>query len=274
MSETFEDRGLTIWEHLDVLRKHLFRIFAMLAVFMIIGIIIIPKIFDSVILAPCSSDFLTYRLMAIISEYLPFIPDFSDTSFKVEVININVTSQFMTYLSTSFAFGIALLIPYALYEVWKFVRPALYSNEIKNVKVVFCIGGILFIIGALVGYFLVFPLVFRFLVTFELSQQIENMVSLDSYMDNFFSMIIIMGIVFELPIVCWLLSKFGLLRRSFFNKYRRHAVVVTLIVAAFITPSGDPFSLFVVFMPLYMLWELSAIFVQKDELDLIDEVEK
>ncbi|GAB6011413.1 twin-arginine translocase subunit TatC [Viscerimonas tarda] len=266
-----DDKGLTIWEHLDVLRKHLFRILIMLVAFTVIGVVIIPQIFDSVILAPCSSDFLTYRLMAKLGRYIPFMPDFSDTSFSIEVININVTTQFMTYLSTSLAFGVSLLIPYALYEIWRFIKPALFPNEIRNVKTVFFIGGILFIIGCSVGYFLVFPLVFRFLVTFELSKQIENMVSLDSYMDNFFSMIIVMGIVFELPIVCWLLSKFGFIHRSFFSKYRRHAVVVTLIAAAFITPSGDPFSLFVVFLPLYMLWELSAFFVQKDKPELEEE---
>ena len=250
---------------MDVLRKHIFRILIMLVVFTVAGVIVIPQIFDSIILAPCSSDFLTYRLMAKLGLYFPFIPDFSDTSFSVEVININVTTQFMTYLSTSLAFGASLIIPYALYEVWRFIKPALYSNEIRNVKTVFCVGGVLFLIGCMVGYFLVFPLVFRFLVTFELSKQIENMVSLDSYMDNFFSMIIVMGIVFELPVLCWLLSKFGLIYRSFFSKYRRHAIVATLIAAAFITPSGDPFSLFIVFLPLYMLWELSAFFVKKDE---------
>jgi sec-independent protein translocase protein TatC len=265
LPEVLDDKGLTIWEHLDVLRKHLFRILIMFVVFTIAGILIVPEIFDSVILAPCTSDFLTYRFMAKLGRYIPFMPDFGDTSFAVEVININVTTQFMTYLSTSVAIGVSLIIPYALYEIWQFVRPALFPNEIRNVKIVFLVGGMLFLIGGLVGYFVVFPLVFRFLVTFELSKHIANMVSLDSYMDNFFSMIIIMGIVFELPIVCWLLSKFGLIYRSFFNKYRRHAIVVTLIAAAFITPSGDPFSLFVVFLPLYMLWELSALFVQKNK---------
>jgi sec-independent protein translocase protein TatC len=265
LPKQLDDKSLTIWEHLDVLRKHLFRILFMLVVSTIAGAFVIPKVFDSVILAPCSSDFLTYRFMAKLGQYLPFIPDFSDASFSVEVININVTTQFMTYLSTSLAFGISLLIPYALYEIWRFVRPALYSNEMRNVKIVFFVGGILFIIGCTVGYFLVFPLIFRFLVTFELSEHIANMVSLDSYMDNFFSMIIVMGIVFELPVLCWLLSKFGFITRSFFNKYRRHAIVATLLAAALITPSGDPFSLFVVFLPLYMLWELSALFVQKDK---------
>ena len=123
----------------------------------------------------------------------------------------------------------------------------------------------MFVIGCLVGYFIVFPLIFRFLITFELSSHIENMLSLDSYMSNFYMLILIMGIVFELPLVFWILSNMGLVYRSFFRKYRRHAVVGSLILAALITPSGDPFSLFVVTIPLYMLWEISAFVVKKDQ---------
>ena len=121
-----------------------------------------------------------------------------------------------------------------------------------------------FLIGCLVGYFIVFPLIFRFLITFELSAHIENMLSLDSYMSNFYTLILIMGVVFELPLVFWILSGMGLIYRSFFRTYRRHAVVGSLILAALITPSGDPFSLFVVTIPLYMLWEISAFVVKKD----------
>ena len=122
----------------------------------------------------------------------------------------------------------------------------------------------MFIIGCLVGYFIVFPLIFRFLITFELSASIENMISLDSYMNNFYTLILVMGLVFELPLVFWLLSNLGLIYRSFFRKYRRHAIVGSLIAAALITPSGDPFSLFVVTIPIYMLWEISAFVVKKD----------
>jgi len=109
----------------------------------------------------------------------------------------------------------------------------------------------MFVIGCLVGYFLVFPLIFRFLITFELSEAIHNTISLDSYMNNFYMLILIMGVVFELPLVCWLLSNLGLLYRSFFRKYRKHAVVGSLVAAALITPSGDPFSLIIVTLPLY-----------------------
>ena len=122
----------------------------------------------------------------------------------------------------------------------------------------------MFIVGCLVGYFIVFPLIFRFLITFELSSSIENMLSLDSYMSNFYKLILVMGVVFELPLMFWILSSMGLIYRSFFSNYRRHAIVASLVLAAIITPTGDPFSLFVVTIPLYMLWEISAFVVKKE----------
>lgn len=255
---------MSFWDHLDELRGHIIRVAIALIVLTLVGLLIIPSIFDSVILAPISSDFITYRIFEKGAEIIPFFPDFSSESFSVSILNINMTTQFMTYLSTSFGFAVLFGLPYLFYEAWRFVSPALYENETKNIKKAFTFGGFMFVFGCLVGYFIVFPLIFRFLITFELSAHIENMLSLDSYMSNFYMLILIMGAIFELPLVFWILSSMGLLYRSFFNKYRRHAIVVSLILAAIITPTGDPFSLFVVTVPLYMLWEISAFVVKKD----------
>lgn len=255
---------MSFWDHLEEFRWTIIRVIIAVMAFSIVGFIIIPKIFDTIILAPRSSDFITYRFLDKASKVIPLLPDFSAEAFNVEMLNINMTTQFMTYISTSFAFGMLCTIPYILYELWKFVSPALYENEAKGVKTAFGFGGFMFIIGCLVGYFIVFPLIFRFLITFELSDSIENMISLDSYMSNFYTLILIMGLVFELPLVFWLLSKLGLVYRSFFREYRRHAIVGSLVAAALITPSGDPFSLFVVTIPIYMLWEISAFIVEKD----------
>lgn len=258
------EKEMSFWDHLEEFRWTIIRIFIAVISFSVIGFIIIPRIFDSVILAASSSDFVTYRFFEMASEYMPFLPNFSADAFSVEMLNINMTTQFMTYISTSLMFGVLCTIPYILYELWRFVSPALYENEAKGVKSAFGFGGVMFIIGCLVGYFLVFPMIFRFLITFELSDSIENMISLDSYMNNFYTLILIMGLVFEMPLVFWLLSKLGLVYRSFFRQYRRHAVVGALLAAALITPSGDPFSLFIVAVPIYMLWEISAFVVKKD----------
>ena len=223
-----------------------------------------PYLFDNVILKPCYADFYTYKWLCKVSSFLPFLPDFCDQRYYVQIVNIKLATQFFTHMSTSFWLAVLLAFPYLVYEIWKFISPALYPNEKKSTKGVFLGGTVMFFIGCTVGYFLVFPMTLRFLATWELSESIKEQVSLESYMDNFLMIIFIMGVVFEMPLMCWLLSQVGLLKRSFFRKYRRYALVGLLVAAAVITPSGDPFTLMVVFIPVYGLYELSALLVKKD----------
>jgi sec-independent protein translocase protein TatC len=154
-----------------------------------------------------------------------------------------------------------IAFPIIIYLLWTFISPGLYEKEKRGVRKAFFFGNIMFYVGLATGYFLVFPLALRFLADYHLSDAIPNTISLDSYMDNFFTMILMMGIVFELPLVAWLLGKMGFLTNKFFSHFRRHAIVALLILAAFITPTGDPFTLFAVFLPLYALWEFSAFVV-------------
>ena len=261
MSQTQDE--MSFWDHLEELRWTLFRCIAALMIFAIVAFASMHYLFDNVILAPCSSDFILYRWMCKVGAYLPFLPDFCDQNFEVNLIQVKMATQFFTHMSTSFWLALLMTFPYLMYEVWKFISPALYPNEQKSVRWVFFFGTIMFFIGCAVGYFLVFPMTFRFLMTYDLSEHITNGVSLESYMDSFLLLIFIMGVVFEMPLLSWLLSQVGVLNRSFFRKYRRYAVVGLLIAAAFITPSGDPFTLSVVFFPLYGLYELSAFFVKE-----------
>jgi sec-independent protein translocase protein TatC len=261
------EKEMSFWDHLEELRWVLMRAGGAILVFTIIGLIFMSQIFDTVVLGALSSDFITYRLFERISYHIPFLPDYSADTFEVEMINLGVTTQFMTYVKTSLMFGLLLTIPYILFEVWRFISPALYANEAKGVKTAFGFGGIMFAIGCLVGYFIVFPLIFRFLITFQLSDTIVNTVSLESYMANFFTLVLLMGLVFEMPLVFWLLSNLGLVHRSLFKKYRRHAVIGCAALAALMTPGGDPFSMLVVWIPLYFLWEISAFVVKKDPVD-------
>ena len=254
---------MSFWDHLEELRWTLFRIIVALFIFAIAGFSVMPWLFDNVVTAPCYSDFITYREMCKISSVLSVLPDFCNDDFHVNIVNIKLASQFFTHMTTSFWLALLLTFPYMMYEIWKFISPALYENEKKNVRWVFMCGTIMFFVGCAVGYFLVFPMTLRFLATYQLSEAIVEQVSLDSYMDNFLMLIFVMGIVFEMPLVSWLLSQVGVLNRSFFHKYRRHAIVALLVAAAFITPSSDPFTLGIVFFPLYGLDELSAFFVKK-----------
>ncbi|GHU56911.1 Sec-independent protein translocase protein TatC [Bacteroidia bacterium] len=256
---------MSFWDHLEELRWTLFRSILALFIFSILFFAFMrgeQGIFNAVILAPTWGDFITYRLFCNAGMVFNIVSDFCNSAFHVEIINIKMATQFFMHLTTSFWLAFVCTFPYLMFEIWRFVSPALYENEKKNIRWVFLFGNIMFFLGCAVGYFLVFPLSFRFLATYQISEAIQEQVSLDSYMDIFLMLIFIMGVVFEMPLLSWLLSKLGILHRGYFHKYRRHAIVFLLIAAALITPSGDPFTLMIVFIPLYGLFELSAFFVR------------
>lgn len=263
MSKSIEGE-MTFWDHLDELRKILFRIIAVVTVVSLGLFMYMKEIFDYVILAPSRNNFFLYEWLNQLAKKYPIVPDFCVGTFQVKIININLASQFLIHMSSSLWLGLLFSFPFVIYQLFVFVKPALYGNERKNTGIAFFFGNLLFYIGIAVGYIMVFPLTLRFLAGYQLSSYIENSVSLDSYMDSFMMMCFIMGLVFELPLLSWFLSQLGILNRGFFNKFRKHAVVILLIVAAVITPSGDPFTLMVVFLPIYMLWEISALVVKKE----------
>ena len=256
-----EEKQMTFWAHLEDLRWSLIRVVAVLLVFVIVCFCAMPYLFDHFVLAPTTSDFPLYRWLSQISgSNNPLLPDFSNDNYSVEIININVASQFLTHISTSFWFALVLMFPYLIFEIWRFVQPALFREERRSVGLAFIGGTFMFFLGCAVGYMLVFPFTFRFLTEYQLSTSIVNQISLTSYMGNFLMLIFVMGIVFELPLLAWLLSKMGLVTKSFFRQYRTHAVVILLVLSALITPSGDPFTLMVVFLPIYLLYELGIKF--------------
>ncbi len=250
---------LTFWDHLEVLRWMLARIAGALALCTIVAFIAMPYIFDSFILAPTTSDFFVYRWLEEISNGLFNF----DENFAVQIININVTSQFMTHITTSLSLAVVMAFPYIIFELWKFIRPALLDNEVKHMRFAFLGGTIMFYIGCTIAYLLVFPFTFRFLTEYELSASIHNQINLSSYIGNFTTLIMVMGIVFEMPLLAWLLSCLGLIDKAFLRQYKRHAIVIMMILAAIITPSGDPFTMMLVFVPLLLLYELSILVVKR-----------
>lgn len=253
---------MSFWQHLEALRWVLMRI--VIVYFILVGICFaaMPHIFNSVILGPTSSDFILYRWLSGLGGDGTFFPDFSG-EFKVDIINVKLASQFITHITTSFCLAFLLIFPYLVSEVWMFVRPALYDGEKRSVLALLFFGVPMFYLGCATGYFIVFPFTFRFLAQYQLSEDISNMISLNSYIDNFTMLIFVMGIVFELPFVTWILSRMGLVTAAFLRQYRRHAVVVLLVLAAIITPTGDPFTLMVVFVPLFLLYELSILLARR-----------
>ena len=254
---------MSFWDHIDALRAVLIRIVVVLVVATIALFCVMPYLFDQVILAPCHGDFVLYRLFERMTSSVAWLPQFSTEGFQVELINIKLASQFFIHMSTSFWLALVLMFPVVLYLLWTFVAPALYPREKRGVKTAFLIGCLMFFLGVAVGYFIVFPVTLRFLADYHVSQLVPNQISLDSYMDTFLTLIFVMGVIFELPLLAWLLGSLGVLHRGFFRNYRRHAIVALLALAAIITPTGDPFTLMVVFLPIYLLYEVSAYLVPK-----------
>ncbi len=233
----------TFWDHLDELRGRIIRIILVTVVLAVVAFFFKEPLFD-VILAPSKSDFLTYRLLGI--------PDFS-----ISLMNTGLTEQFMIHMKTALYCGLLLASPYVIYQLFGFVAPALYDSEKRYATRLVTGGYAMFIIGTAVNYFLVFPLTVRFLGTYQVSTDVTNMLTIQSYADTLISMSLVMGVVFELPVVSWLLGMMGVLRWEEMAQYRKHAFVAILIVAAVITPTTDVFTLFVVALPIWLLYELS-----------------
>jgi len=262
---------MTFWGHVNVLRRVLFRVSAISISFAVLLFMGMPWFFDRVILAPCHDNFVFYQLLQQIGGLFHLTNDFFVQEFDIKLVNISLTSPFLIHISTSFWLALVLIMPYLLLEFWWFMRPALYPKEIKSVRFALFLSSALFYLGVLIGYFMVFPLTLRFLATYTISNDIPNQLSLDSYIDNFMTLILLMGLVFELPLFTWLLSFVGLVNAALLRKYRRHAIVVIFIIAAIITPTGDPFTLSVVALPLCLLYEFGILLIRKKHLQVDSE---
>ena len=184
---------MTFWDHLDVLRRILFRVIGIWLVLAIGFFIAMPYLFDNVILAPCHNDFAFYDLLRYIGQKFNLTDEFFTQEFKVKLLNFNLAAPFFIHMSTAFYLSVVVAIPYLFYEIWRFVNPALYANERRGVRKALFIGTIMFYIGMLLGYYMVFPLTLRFLSTYQLSAEVENVLSLSSYIDNFMMLILCMG---------------------------------------------------------------------------------
>ena len=239
---------MTFWDHLDVLRSSLIRMGVAVVVFAVAAFLMKETLF-SVVLAPRSSDFVTYRLLGV-------------DAFSLHLMNTGLTEQFMIHMRTALYAGLLLASPYILYELFRFVSPGLYQNERRYAVWIVGAAYVMFLVGTLVNYFMVFPLTVRFLGTYQVSPDVANMLTIQSYVDTLLGMSLVMGVVFELPVVCALLGRIGLINAQLMTGYRRHAIVAILVVAAIITPTTDVFTLFVVALPIYLLYEVSTVIVR------------
>lgn len=255
---TDNNPAMTFWDHLDVLRGSLLRMAAVTVACAVVAFAFKDAVFAA-ILAPKHDDFILYRLLAGVNSWLA---DGSPSSFHVELINTGLAEQFKIHVKTSLYVGLMAASPYCLYELFRFVSPGLYPKERRYGVRAVVSGYVMFLLGVALCYFLIFPLTFRFLGTYQVSPDVENLITLQSYMDTLLVMCFLLGILFELPIVCWMLGKLGILRRTFMRRYRKHAVVVILVVSAIITPTSDIFTLCIVALPICLLYEVSTFLVK------------
>lgn len=248
----------TFWEHLDELRAVIVRIVAATLVCGIAAFCFKEQLF-ALVLAPSHSDFPTYRLL----DSLAALTGERSEAFAVPLINTGLAQQFLIHMRVAMFAGILCASPYIIYQLFRFVSPALYGNERHYVVRTVTGGYTMFALGVVLSYFLIFPLTFRFLATYQVSTEVANMITLDSYISTLVMLCLAMGIVFEIPILSWLFARLGFLSAGFMRRYRRHAIVIILIVAAIITPTSDVFTLLVVSLPMYLLYEASIFIVQR-----------
>jgi len=242
------EEQMTFWDHLDVLRGSIIRVLVS-AVIMGIGVFFLKDWLFDIVLWPSKNDFPTYSVLGA-------------EPFQLRLVNTELSEQFMIHMKVSLITGLMVASPYIIYVLFRFISPALYDNERRaSIRLVGAAYG-MFMVGIIVNYFLIFPLTVRFLGTYSVSTEVETMLKLSSYVDTLMLMSLVFGIVFEIPVISWLLARFGMLKASWMSTYRRHAIVGILIAAAVITPTADIMTLIVVSLPIWLLYEVSIWIVK------------
>lgn len=259
MNDNIRPDEMSFWEHVEVLRASLIKMAIVIMLCSVMAFLFKEEMF-SVLLAPKNDAFITYSLFRHIAE---FAIGKTDAAFSIQLINTGLTEQFVIHMKASVCIGFLMSSPYLLFQLFHFISPALYENERKYSLRVAGSGYVMFILGVLLSYFLIFPLTFRFLGTYQVSSDVTNMITLQSYMGTLLMMCILMGLVFELPVLCWLLAKLGLLSSRDMRHFRKHSIVVILTISAVITPTSDIFTLSLVALPVWLLYEVSILIVSK-----------
>jgi sec-independent protein translocase protein TatC len=252
-----EEKVMSFWDHLEELRGHIFR--SLIAVVILAGVAFANRhvIFDWIILAPSSSHFITYRLLCRLGHFL-HAQSLCITNMHLKIINIKMSGQFLTHMYISIVAGFIVAFPYVLWEIWRFVRPALHENEKKYSRGGLLVSTSLFLLGVVFSYFLIVPLTVNFLGTYSVSSDVVNQISLTSYISTVVSVTFAVGIVFELPILVYFLTRIGLITPMMMKKNRKYMFVILLTISAIITPP-DVFSQMMVMIPLWLLYEASII---------------
>lgn len=253
------EKEMTFLDHLEELRWHLIRASAAIMVLTILAFVYVEWIFDNIIFAPAKLDFIFFKWMCRLGELTGAVESLCVTDLPFKVQSRNMTGQFMMSITASLVIGLVVSFPYVIWEIWSFIRPGLENKERKFSKgAVFAVSS-LFLIGVGFGYFFLSPMTIWFLSTYSVSSMISNEFDITSYVSTVASLVLGCGLLFQFPVVVYFLTKIGMITPQLMRKYRRHSVVAIIVLGAVITPSADPFTLAIISVPLYVLFEISIL---------------
>ena len=258
---------VTFWDHLDALRSVIIRIAVATLAFGVLAFCFKEPLF-AVVLAPQDSSFITYKVFSQVEMWFAMLVGSNTTDlvtatdFHVTLINTELAQQFIIHMKVAIYAGLIAASPYVIYQLFRFVSPALYENERKYAVHLVCGSYVMFMFGVLFSYFVIFPFTFRFLGTYQVADFVENTITLESYISTLVALTLVLGIIFEMPVMSWILAKMRLLKHSYMTSYRKHVIIGILILAAIITPTSDAFTLMLVSIPMWMLYELSILIVK------------
>jgi sec-independent protein translocase protein TatC len=255
------EKEMSFWDHLTELRKRLMRMILAWLVMTVVAFVNSRFIFDKILLAPKDTSFVTYKWLCKLGALI-HVDSLCLPPMSLSIINLNLSGQFMTDMTVSMFAGLILGSPFIIYQLWQFVMPALYVKERRYARQAVFVMSFLFMVGVLFSYYLMVPWTLNFLGTYQVSSLVANQISLSSYISTVTSTILSVGIVFELPVVVYVLAKIGIITADFLKKNRKYAFVIILIVAAIITPP-DVFSQLIVTIPLYSLYEISIVVAKR-----------
>ena len=262
-----EAAEMSFIDHLEQLRWHLVRSVIAILIGAIVIFIYVTDVVDKIIMGPVHPDFITYGILCKTGHYLHLGETLCIANVKVSFLSNAMTEQFMSSFTIAFVGGFIIAFPYVFWEFWKFVKPALNPKELKRTRGVIFWVSILFFLGVAFGYYVLTPFMVNFYFSYSLSPLIEIKPTFGDYLENLIYTTVGIGILFQMPLLVMVLAKIGIITGTFLRKYRRHAIVIILIAAAIITPSTDPFSLTLVTIPLYLLFEASIVLASKVEKD-------
>jgi sec-independent protein translocase protein TatC len=257
LDQQHEEKEMSFLDHLEELRWHIVRSVAAIMVFMILAFVFAPWIFDNIVFAPANANFPTFKALCRLAAYVDN-PALCVTDIPFKIQSRYVTGQFSMQFAAAFVIGLIVAFPYVFWEIWRFIRPGLYNNEKQSSRGAVFAVTFLFLLGVSFGYYVLCPMSMWFFATYSISNVIVNEFDITSYVQTIIALVFGSGVLFQLPVVIFFLTRIGLVTPKFLRTYRKHAIIIILILAAIITPP-DPLSQTIIAVPLYLLYEISIL---------------